>query len=189
MAAIGQGGPYMVVIIADEGKNKIGAELHREFLSKGVETEYIPLDNVQVKPCVNCGGCTCKTYGKCVVRDDGDWIYPKVIRSESLVLVTPITFGSYSFKIKRVLDKFGLIMDRHYFVEKKELVKGGMQGRQFRMFTVGVSEDCISGETEAFKKLLRETLIITRGTGKAYITGALLSSHTKKEIIEEVADL
>lgn len=176
----------MVIIIADEGKNNIGMELHREFLSKGIEADYIPLDNVQVKPCVNCGSCNYQTYGRCAIRDDGDWIYPRVIQADALIFVTPITFGSYSFRIKRVFDKFGLIMDRHYFIENKEVVKGGMQGRQFRLFSVGVREGCIDQEIEVFKNLFHENLVITRGTGNTYIVDSILDPKTKNKIIEEV---
>jgi multimeric flavodoxin WrbA len=178
----------MVTIIADEEKSQVGLQLYQEILSKGIEADYVSLDGVEVKPCVSCGGCTYKTYGRCVTRDDGDWIYPKVIRSDVLIFVTPITFGSYSFKIKRVFDKFGLIMDRHYFVENGELVKGGMQGRQFKFYAVGIKDDCILEEIDAFKKLVHENLVITRGAGKAYIVETALTSEMKSQIIEEVSN-
>jgi multimeric flavodoxin WrbA len=176
----------MVTIIADEGKSQIGSELFQELLLKGAQADYISLDGVQVKPCVNCDGCTYKTYGKCVIRDDGDWIYPKVIGADVLIFVTPITFGSYSFKIKRVFDKFGLIMDRHYFIENGELVKGGMQGRQFKFFVLGIKENYIDEEIEAFKKLYHENLVITRGVGKAYIVDTVLTPEMKNNITKEV---
>lgn len=123
----------MVTIIADEGIYKIGEKLKESLQEKMLDVDYISLENVDVKPCISCGGCTYKTYGKCVIRDDGDWIYPKLIKSEVQIYLTPITFGSYSFKTKRVLDKCALIMDRHYIVENKELVKGGMLGKRFKM--------------------------------------------------------
>lgn len=176
----------MIAIIADEGKSKVGTELCQGFLSKGVETEYIPLDNIQVKPCMNCGGCNYKSYGRCVTRDDGDRIYPKVIRSEAVIMVSPVIFGSYSFKVKRVLDKFGLLMDRHYYVQNKELVKGGMPGKRFKYFAIGVNENPDGEEAEAFKKLVHETLIITRGVGRAYIVGGQLTSELRNNIVGEV---
>lgn len=179
----------MITIIADEGNNQIGAELFQELSLKGAKAEYISLEGVQVKPCVSCGGCTYQTYGKCVVRDDGDWIYPKVISAEVLIFVTPITFGSYSFKTKRVLDKFGLIMDWHYFMENRELVKGGMQGRQFQFYVIGTGEGCIDEEIEAFKKLHHENLVITRGAGKTYIVDSALTSEMKASITKEVLSL
>ena len=177
----------MITIIADEGNNRIGSELHNALVSKGIEADYIPLENVDVKPCVNCGGCSNKTYGRCVVRDDGDWIYPKVVRSDALVFVCPVVFGGYSFKLKRVLDKFGLFMDRRYFVVNGELAKGGLQDRTFKCFAVGISERDDAAENAAFKQLFRELLTITQGAGKAYITGASLSPELKNDILTEVA--
>ena len=176
----------MITIIADEGKNHIGTELQQGLLDEGANVVYISLENVEVKPCVNCRSCIYRTYGRCIIRDDGDWIYPQVIKSDVLVFITPITFGSYSFRIKRVFDKFGLIMDQHYFVGNNELVKGGMIGKQFKLFSVGVNENCINEEAEIFKKLFHENIVITRGTGKVYITGSTLSSETKNEIVKEV---
>jgi multimeric flavodoxin WrbA len=180
-------GVYMVTIIADEGKNQIGAELYQGFITKGVQAEYISLEHVEVKPCVNCGGCTYKTYGKCTVRDDGDFIYPKVLRSDVLIFVSPISFGGYSFKLKRVLDKFVLVMDRHYFVENKEIVKGGKLGnKKFKFFAIGDKENCIEDEIIAFQNLVHENLVITRGIGKAYIAEKSLSEEMRNQIIEEV---
>ena len=177
----------MITVIADDGKNKIGYELYQALVSQGTEADYVSLEDVEVKPCVNCGGCKYKSFGRCVVRDDGDWIYPKIVRSDVLVMVTPIVFGSWSLKVKCVLDKFGLFMDCHYHVADGELVKGGMAGRTFKCFAVGVSAQGDAREAEAFVKLLRETLIITQGAGKAFITGASLTDEVKADIIREVA--
>lgn len=175
----------MITIIADEGKANIGYGLHQALVSQGKQAEYVSLENIQVKPCINCGGCTCKTYGRCVTRDHGDLIYPKIVRTDVLVLVTPVVFGSYSFKLKRILDKFGLFMDRHYFLTNGELTKGGMPDRTFKCFAVGVTED--AAEAKAFKKLFQELLIITRGAGKAFITSVVINDELQDDILSEVA--
>jgi multimeric flavodoxin WrbA len=175
----------MVTIIADEENTRIGSELYQALVSQGTQADYVSLENANVKPCVNCGGCTYKTYGRCVTRDDGDWIYPKILRADMLLLVTPVVFGSYSFKLKRVIDKFGLFMDRHYYMSNGEIAKGGLPDRTFKCFAVGVSDD--AAQAEVFKKLFRELLVITRGAGKAFVTGASLPSDIKSEILMEVA--
>ncbi len=177
----------MVTILADEGKNQIGLKLYEAFRQKGVPAEYIPLNDVTVKPCVGCNGCTYKTFGKCVVRDDGDWIYGKILRSDAVLVVSPILFGGYTAKTKRVLDKFGLIMDRHYFVVKGEMTKGGWMDRQFKLYGLGIQEEPNPREAEAFKSLVRETNTITRGGGKGYTTIAALSQELKEAIVREVA--
>lgn len=176
----------MITVIADEGIDRTGYELYEELTENGMTTEYISLEGVKVKPCVNCGGCTYKTYGICVVRDDADWIIRKIIGAEVLIMVFPITFGSYSYKIKQVLDKISLIMDRHYYIKDKEMVKGGMYGRQFKFFALGINNDCIDGEIEAFHKLHYENLFITKGTGRAYDVDPVLTKKMKAQIIREV---
>lgn len=176
----------MVTIIADEGRHKIGEKLKERLQEKMLDVDYISLEDVEVKPCINCGGCTYKTYGKCVIRDDGDWIYPKLIKSDVQIYLTPITFGGYSFKTKRVLDKCALIMDSHYFVENRELVKGGMKGKQFKMLLIGVNQNTIEDEITAFHKLFQEILIIARGVGKSYIIDSVQDTQTIDNIVKEV---
>jgi multimeric flavodoxin WrbA len=176
----------MVAIIADEGYEQIGEKLKSKLLENNVDVDYISLENVNVKPCINCGGCIYKTYGKCVIRDDGDWIYPKLLSSDIQIYVTPITFGGYSFKTKRVLDKCALIMDRHYMVDNKELVKGGMLGKRFKMLLVGVSQDIMEDERKAFHKLFKEILIITRGRGKSYIIDSAEDLRILDNMVKEV---
>jgi len=179
----------MVTILADEGKSQIGLQLYQAFQKKGVPADYIPLGGVTVKPCVGCNGCTYKTYGKCVVRDDGDWIYGKILHSDAVLVVSPILFGGYSVKTKRVMDKFALIMDRHYFVVNGELAKGGLPERQFKLFALGILEETDQKEAEAFQSLVHETIVITRGAGKAYITGLSLHSDAAQQIVLEVAGI
>ncbi len=176
----------MITLIADEGIDGVGYELYEELSANGMTTEYISLEGVKVKPCINCGGCTYKTFGKCVVRDDADWILKKIIAADVLIIVCPITFGSYSYKMKQVLDKISLIMDRHYYIKDKEMVKGGMDGRQFKFFALGINNGCIDSEIEAFNKLHHENVVITRGSGSAYVVNLVLTKEKKAQIIREV---
>lgn len=173
----------MITIIADDDKSKFGAALSEGFLARGVAAEYIPLQNVTVKPCLSCDGCTKKTFGKCVIRDDADWILPKLIRSDAMVIVSPITFGSYSFKVKRVMDKLALIMDRHYYVKKGEMVKNNLTGK-FRLYAVGMAES--NDEAVAFKKLVHENLLITQCKGNVFIVNPACAAGMQEDIIREV---
>ena len=175
----------MIVILADEKKHGVGEQLHAALMKKGVQAAYIALENVQVQPCYNCGVCTKKTPGRCVVRDDGDWIYPKVAAADAVVVVTPVVFGGYSVKAKRVVDKFGLFMDAHYFIQNGELAKGGLPGRRFRYFAVGTG-GATGKEADVFEKLIHETVVITRGTGRAMFADASSDAQTIERIAEEV---
>ena len=176
----------MVTIIVDEKCEMIGKELYNRLLRKNMETNYISLDNVEVKPCYSCRGCTDKTYGKCIVRDDGDWIYPKLIKSEAVVLVTPIVFGNYSFKIKRVLDKCAVIGSRYYKIVNKELTKTGFLGKFANLYAIGVKDNCSREEKEAFEQLFHETLIITTSYGRSFVVSNSISSELMNKMTEEI---
>ncbi len=175
----------MVTILADDARG-VGAGLRDALKSLGAEVDYVSLEDVRVDPCFNCGSCTGKRYGKCVSRDDGDWIYGKILRGDALVVVTPILFGGYSARMKRVIDKFGLLMDPHYFLVNGEMTKGGFIGRTFRYFALGVAERADADEAEAFKALVNETVIITRGVGRAHTGGADWARWPLQEIAREV---
>ena len=177
----------MISILADDTRHDAGLQLQRVLQSMGRQTDYVSLADVQVKPCFNCGACNYKSYSKCVFRDDDDWILGKIAKAGAVIVVTPILFGGYSVKTKRVLDKLGLIMDRHYYVVKGELAKGGMPGRPFRYLALGVQDTANETEAKAFRSLVHETITIVRGRGKActYVTGQ--PNTALEEIAREAA--
>jgi len=175
----------MVTILADDARG-VGTGLRDALISLGAEVDYISLEDIRIKPCFNCGSCTGKSYGKCVNRDDGDRIYGRILRADALVAVSPILFGGYSVRMKRAIDKFGLLMDPHYFVVNGEMTKGGPIGRTFRYFALGVMEREDADEAAAFKALVNETLIITRGVGRAHTGGADWRRWPLREIATEV---
>jgi len=175
----------MITILSDDALG-VGTGLKDALTSLGAEVDYIPLEGVRVDPCYNCGSCTGRSYGKCVNRDDGDRIYGRILRADALVAVSPILFGGYSVRMKRVIDKFGLLMDPHYFIVNGELTKGGMIGRTFRYFALGVMEREDADEAAAFKALVNETLIISRGAGRAHTGGPDWRRWPLLEIAREV---
>lgn len=176
----------MITIISDDAKQDVGKQLFQEFLHKGINAEYISITDVNVKPCYSCGGCTYKTFGKCVVRDDGDWIYPKLIRSDKVLVVTPIAWGSYSFQTKRVMDKIALIGDRYYHVKKKEIVKS-MQGDLKALYAVGIKDNCSKEEKEVFKGLVAENIKIMDIQGNYYVTNSKVDNNEIIKMVEEIS--
>jgi hypothetical protein len=175
----------MVFIIAEEEKGGTGERLQSLLQSKGVQAEYAALESVEVQPCYNCGYCTKKNPGHCAVRDDGDWIYPKIAGADAVVVVTPVVFGGYAFKVKRVLDKLGLLMDPHYFVQGGELVKGGLPGRRFTLIAIGTGP-LMDGEDKVFDGLVHETIRIVRGRGGAFFAGPEADERLLNQIASEV---
>ena len=54
--------------------------------------------------CAGCFKCWTTTPGVCAHHDDGRTVAERWVRSDLLVLLTPVTFGGYSSELKKALD-------------------------------------------------------------------------------------
>ena len=70
------------------------------------EVEVMVLRNEKIASCLGCFGCWLKTPGECVIKDAGSDLPRKVIQSDVVFLLTPVTFGMYSSELKKALDRF-----------------------------------------------------------------------------------
>jgi len=164
----------LVTIIADETTMALARELYGKCPEANREARLFNLENMRIEPCYACHGCEEKTYGRCVVRDDADLILPFAAHAETIVIFTPVVFGGYSFRVKRIVDKLGLIGDRHYFFQKGELTKGEPSGRNY--YVVGIQAGVDKEEAAAFKYLINETLKLATWSG-----GPIVMPHETNE--------
>ncbi len=174
-----------IVILSDDAKQNVGIRIHKELYNQNIESEYISVSEAEVKPCLSCGGCTDKTYGKCIIRDDGDKIFPKLLVADVWLLVSPLTWGAYSFKMKRVLDKLALIGDRHYFVKQGELVKK-MNGNIKKFYAIGVKDNCSTKEKDVFSHLIAENINIMSIEGDSFVVNSDISDNDISNMTKEV---
>ena len=157
----------MITIVSDSDVALCGEAIREQLALQGAEAAHLAIDEAALKPCYGCGGCETKSFRRCVFRDGADRILPYIAQSETLVIVTPVVYGGYSYQAKLIVDKLALLGDLHYYVKNKELVKGLGPGNYF---VIGVSDACDDAEAEAFDFLVRETLKLTGWQGKAIIT-------------------
>ena len=173
----------MITLLSDEKTYEITQDISEKF-SQTINTKHFPLQNFDIKPCYGCGGCEKKTYLRCIVRDDLDLIMPYLVRSDTIVIVTYITYGSYSFQIKRILDKFApLTVGIHYGYNKGELVKG-IHSTGPPLYVIGIHDNTDQAEIQVFEHLVLETLNIASWDGKPIIIS--LDSFDLKNIMREI---
>ena len=94
---------------------------------KQLESEidtYI-LHETKIASCLGCFKCWTKTPGICVSDDAGREIAMKVMQSDLVIWLTPVTFGGYSSELKKALDR--IIPDLLPFFSK---VKGEIRHKQ-----------------------------------------------------------
>lgn len=99
----------------------------------GVGAEAVILANLDISPCLECGGCD--ETGVCVLEDDMDYVYQKVREAAGMVVSSPIFFGHLPAQFKSVLDRFQAwwvsryLLNKPVFEQKRPgalLVVGGM---------------------------------------------------------------
>ncbi|MBE0448996.1 MAG: flavodoxin family protein [Actinobacteria bacterium] len=76
-----------------------------ELRAKGWEADSIALRGIDVDHCRGCFKCWAKTPGICIINDAMRDIANRVVQSDVVLLVTPVTFGGYSSEPKKAMDR------------------------------------------------------------------------------------
>lgn len=76
--------------------------------SGGAEFELVHLNKLRIESCKahDRGWGTCRTEGKCVIRDDFQDLREKINEADALIFSTPVYFGDISESAKRLLDRW-----------------------------------------------------------------------------------
>ncbi len=99
----------------------------------GLGAEEVFLSELNVQPCIECGGC--QETGECILEDDMDYLYQKIQESSGLIFSSPIFFGHLPAQAKAAIDRFQAwwvaryILKKPYFEKKRPgalIVVGGM---------------------------------------------------------------
>ena len=70
----------------------------------GAITEKIIINNLSFVPCQDCEDV--REDGKCKIQDDFQKIYEAVLSADSIIIASPIYFGSISAQLKMLIDRF-----------------------------------------------------------------------------------
>jgi len=70
---------------------------------EGIETEVIFLGEYSIADCNGCEGC--KDNYKCVVNDDMQKIYPRLLEADAIILGSPTYFYNVSADVKAFIDR------------------------------------------------------------------------------------
>lgn len=87
--------------------------------SQGAETEKIIVDKLKIAPCKEYYGCL--RDGKCVIRDDMDDIYPKLLESDIIIIASPMFFYSVTAQLKALIDRCQAIWARKNILKQPPL--------------------------------------------------------------------
>ncbi len=67
--------------------------------------EYANLIEMNIKPCMGCFSCWSKTPGKCVIKDDMDFLYDKIKSADIIIESFPLYFFGMPSVLKAMTDR------------------------------------------------------------------------------------
>jgi hypothetical protein len=94
-----------------------------------VSVERIIISQFDISPCRECRYCS--TDGECIVNDDMQKIYPKMIEADLIALASPVFFTTVSGYMKSFIDRFQRFWALKYELKKKILPGGSKKGLFF----------------------------------------------------------
>jgi multimeric flavodoxin WrbA len=93
--------------------------------SQGAEVEKIVVDKLEIAPCKEYLGCF--KDGNCVIRDDMDDIYPKLLGADVVIIASPMFFYGVSSQAKALIDRCQALWARKHIL-KQSLPNSGRKG-------------------------------------------------------------
>ena len=99
----------------------------------GADTETILTDKLKIEPCREYNGC--KRDGNCVIRDEMDDIYPKLLDADVVIVASPVFFYSVSAQAKALIDRCQALWARRYILKQQV----GRPGRKGAFIGVGAT--------------------------------------------------
>jgi multimeric flavodoxin WrbA len=93
--------------------------------SEGAEVEKLLVDKLNISPCKEYNGCL--RDGNCVIRDDMDDIYRKLLEAGIVVVASPMFFYGVTSQLKALIDRCQALWARRY-VLKQEPPNSGRKG-------------------------------------------------------------
>ena len=123
----------------DDSLEPVLQTLIEELAGRDYEVEAVELRQVSIDPCLGCFGCWDRTPGLCMNEDASRDISRQSARADLVVYLTPVTFGGYSWQLKKIVDRLlpnalpffrsssGLTMHLPRYAHYPDLVGIGLQ--------------------------------------------------------------
>lgn len=73
--------------------------------ASGGRVEVVSLHRMKIKPCTACDKCHAADDRFCVIRDDMQKLYPKIVAADAIIYATPVYWFTVSAQMKLFLDR------------------------------------------------------------------------------------
>jgi multimeric flavodoxin WrbA len=104
---------------------------------EGAEIERLYLSDLKITPCTECHGCD--ETGDCVILDEMQKIYPKLLEADIIILASPIFFYGVTAWAKTLIDRSQALWAKKYLVNDPAMGKKGKRRKGF-FISVGATK-------------------------------------------------
>lgn len=118
--------------------------------SGGAAVERIIIRDLKIAPCNSCGGCWEK--GDCVIDDDMQKMYAKLVSADGIVVASPLYFMGVSAQMKAFIDRCQAFWSRKYILHLP-IREGGRIAKGFFIATAAreTGEGLFTGAVKTIK--------------------------------------
>jgi hypothetical protein len=155
----------MKALILDGSRAGDGAvqDAHRvlagQLGDRGCDVESLPLRRMEIGHCVGCFGCWVQTPGVCVIDDSAGEVARAFMGSDLVALLTPVTFGGYSYELKKALDRIICVLSPFFLQIGGEVHHEPRYDRYPRLLGLGVLPEPDADSEDIFITLVGRNAI------------------------------
>lgn len=109
----------------------------------GAQVESFYLHGMDINPCDACDACHAEPYGGCIVDDDMQVLYPKLLDADAIVIASPVYWFTVSAQTKLFMDRCYSLVDADGYLLRGKKIGIAM--------TYGDTDPFDSGAVNAFR--------------------------------------
>ncbi len=140
----------------------------------GAVVEKITVNSLSIAPCAEYYGCL--KDGKCIIHDDMDLMYDKLLTADRIIIASPMFFYGISAQLKGLIDRCQALWARKYILKQEP----PDTGRKGAFIAVGATR----GE-KLFDGSILTVRFFFRCLGVAYADELLIRGVDKKGEIKD----
>lgn len=139
----------------------------------------------EIQTCKGCFHCWIKTPGKCILKDNCWKIISEIAVTSTLIIITKITYGGYSYSIKKILDRVIPNSLPFFTVVNNEMHHTRRYSTKLKLIVIGYGVDLSCNERDTFTNLVKANSINL----KAFENYEYFIAEDKKEVQRILNDI
>lgn len=90
-------------------------------LEENINKKHLVLNYDNINNCIGCFNCWTSTPMNCIHNDKCKNSCKKILKSDTLIIISKCIYGTYSYKIKKILERnIGIVMP-YFTIRNKEI--------------------------------------------------------------------